>query len=138
MYIHVTTVKKHESIAIIRSISPQSSLFFDRGGSTAGGYTLLLLAASAFGGFPMADIPQAGMSTVVVTNGDRAAAETARDHILSVAWSQKEDFIWRDEPLEQAIANAKQMEQAKQMGQAKQTSEGPILQAPPVVESHTW
>jgi microcystin degradation protein MlrC len=79
------------------------------------------LAASAFGGFPMADIPQAGMSTVVVTNGDRAAAETARDHILSVAWSQKEDFIWRDEPLEQAIANA------NQMGQAKQTSEGPIL-----------
>ncbi len=79
------------------------------------------LAASAFGGFPMADIPQAGMSTVVVTNGNRAAAETARDHILSVAWSQKEDFIWRDEPLEQAIANA------KQMGQAKQMSEGPIL-----------
>jgi microcystin degradation protein MlrC len=79
------------------------------------------LAASAFGGFPMADIPQAGMSTVVVTNGDRAAAETARDYILSVAWSQKEDFIWRDEPLEQAIANA------KQMGQAKQTREGPIL-----------
>jgi len=79
------------------------------------------LAASAFGGFPMADIPQAGMSTVVVTNCDRAAAETARDYILSVAWSQKEDFIWRDEPLEQAIANA------KQMGQAKQTSEGPIL-----------
>lgn len=79
------------------------------------------LAASAFGGFPMADIPQAGMSTVVVTNGDRAAAETARDYILSVAWSQKEDFIWRDEPLEQAIANA------KQMGQAKQMSEGPIL-----------
>jgi len=73
------------------------------------------LAASAFGGFPMADIPQAGMSTIVITDGDRAAAETARDYILSVAWSQKEDFIWHDEPLEQAISNAKQM------------SEGPIL-----------
>jgi len=73
------------------------------------------LAASAFGGFPMADIPQAGMSTIVITDGDRVAAETARDHILSVAWSQKEDFIWHDEPLEQAIAQAKQM------------NEGPIL-----------
>ena len=73
------------------------------------------LAASAFGGFPMADIPQAGMSTIVITDGDRAAAETARDYILSVAWSQKEGFIWHDEPLEQAISNAKQM------------SEGPIL-----------
>jgi microcystin degradation protein MlrC len=68
------------------------------------------LVASAFGGFPMADIPQAGMSTIVVTDGDRAAAETARDHILSVAWAQKEDFIWRDEPLEQAIAKAKKMD----------------------------
>ena len=73
------------------------------------------LVASAFGGFPMADIPQAGMSTIVITDDDRAAAETARDHILSVAWAQKEDFIWHDEPLEQAISNAKQM------------SEGPIL-----------
>jgi microcystin degradation protein MlrC len=73
------------------------------------------LVASAFGGFPMADIPQAGMSTIVIADGDRAAAETARDFILSVAWSQKEDFIWHDEPLEQAISNAKQM------------SEGPIL-----------
>ncbi len=67
------------------------------------------LAASAFGGFPMADIPEAGMSSIVVTDGDRAAAQTARDHILSVAWSQKEDFVWRDEPLEDAIAAAKRM-----------------------------
>jgi microcystin degradation protein MlrC len=85
------------------------------------------LAASGFGGFPMADIPQAGMSTIVITDGDRAAAETARDYILSVAWSQKEDFIWHDEPLEQAIGNAKQMGQAEQTKQAKQMSEGPIL-----------
>jgi microcystin degradation protein MlrC len=73
------------------------------------------LAASAFGGFPMADIPQAGMSVIVITDGNRAAAEKARDHILSVAWSQKEDFVWHDIPLERAITNAKQM------------NEGPIL-----------
>jgi len=73
------------------------------------------LAASPFGGFPMADIPEAGMSTVIVTNGDRAAGEQMRDRILSVAWSHKEDFIWHDEPLEQAISEAKQMK------------EGPIL-----------
>ncbi len=73
------------------------------------------LAASSFGGFPMADIPDAGMSSIVVTNGDRAAAETARDYILSVAWSQKEDYIWSDEPLEQSIAKA------------KRATEGPVL-----------
>jgi microcystin degradation protein MlrC len=74
-----------------------------------------MLAASAFGGFPMADIPQAGMSTVIVTDGDRAVAEAERDRILAVAWSQKEDFIWHDEPLEEAIAKAKRMK------------EGPVL-----------
>ncbi len=73
------------------------------------------LAASAFGGFPMADIPQAGMSTIVVTDANRPGAEAMRDRILSVAWSQKEDFIWHDEPLEQSIARAKEMK------------EGPIL-----------
>jgi microcystin degradation protein MlrC len=74
-----------------------------------------MLAASAFGGFPMADIPQAGMSTVIVTDGNRAVAEAERDRILAVAWSQKEDFIWHDEPLEEAIAKAKRMK------------EGPVL-----------
>ncbi len=74
-----------------------------------------LLAASAFGGFPMADIPDAGMSVVIVADGNRKQAETVRDRILSIAWSSKEDFIWHDEPLEQSIAKAKTM------------TEGPVL-----------
>ncbi|MEX0960349.1 MAG: M81 family metallopeptidase [Burkholderiales bacterium] len=74
-----------------------------------------LLAASPFGGFPMADIPEAGMSTIVVADGDRAKAEAARDRILSIAWENREDFVWRDEPLEQAIAKAAKMQ------------EGPVL-----------
>lgn len=65
-----------------------------------------LLAASPFGGFPMADIAEAGMSTVVVADGDRAAAEAARDRILAAAWADREDFVWRDEPLADAIARA--------------------------------
>lgn len=64
------------------------------------------LAASPFGGFPMADIAEAGISTVVVTDGDLAAAEAARDRILAAAWAGREDFVWRDEPLVDAIARA--------------------------------
>ena len=74
-----------------------------------------MLAASAFGGFPMADIPQAGMSTIVISDGDVKAAEQAREQILAAAWARKEDFIWHDEPLEESIARARQM------------AEGPIL-----------
>jgi microcystin degradation protein MlrC len=70
-----------------------------------------VLAASAFGGFPMADIPEAGMSAVVVADANRDQAEAARDRILSVAWANREDFVWRDEPLEQAIARAATIEQ---------------------------
>ena len=65
-----------------------------------------VLAASAFGGFPMADIADAGMSAIVVSDGNRRQAEAARDRILSVAWENREDFIWRDQPLQESIARA--------------------------------
>jgi len=66
-----------------------------------------ILAASVFGGFPMADIPVAGLSAIVVADGDRAAAEASRDRLLSWAWEQREEFIYRHEPIGQAIARAK-------------------------------
>ena len=68
-----------------------------------------LLAATAFGGFQQADIFEAGISVVTVADGDRAAAQAACNEILEVAWAQKEDFIYRGRPLEQAIAEAKRI-----------------------------
>ena len=44
------------------------------------------LAASLFTGFPHADIEQAGLSVVVVTDGDRRLAEQWRDELLDQAW----------------------------------------------------
>ena len=66
-----------------------------------------LLAATAFGGFQLADIHDAGISAVVVA--DRAAAPEACDAILDTAWQQKEDFIYRGRPLEQALLEAKRL-----------------------------
>jgi microcystin degradation protein MlrC len=68
-----------------------------------------LLAATAFGGFQQADIHDAGLSAVVVANADKAAAERACRSILDTAWAHKEAFVYRGEPLEQAIARARQM-----------------------------
>src|SRR5436309_4113693 len=50
------------------------------------------LAASLFTGFPHADIGNAGLSTVVVTNGDRELAERLRDELLDRAWVEREAF----------------------------------------------
>jgi microcystin degradation protein MlrC len=77
-----------------------------------------LLAATAFGGFQMADIHDAGLSVVTVADGDKRKAEDSCNAILDIAWRHKEQFIYRGEPLEQAIARAKRL--------AEQTG-GPIL-----------
>jgi microcystin degradation protein MlrC len=67
------------------------------------------LAASAFGGFPLADIHDAGISAIVVTDRDLAAARAACDSILDTAWRQKEDFIYRGRALEEALVEAKRL-----------------------------
>jgi microcystin degradation protein MlrC len=68
-----------------------------------------MLAATAFGGFQQADIHDAGISVVTVADGDRAKAQAACEAILDVAWQQKEEFVYRGEPLQQAVARAKRM-----------------------------
>jgi microcystin degradation protein MlrC len=65
------------------------------------------LAASLFTGFPHADITNAGLSAVVVTDGDRPLAERLRDELLAAAWQAREEFVYRIEPLEQSVARAK-------------------------------
>ena len=77
-----------------------------------------LLAATTFGGFQMADIHDAGLSVVTVADGDKRKAEDTCNAILDIAWRHKEQFIYRGEPLEQAIARSKRL--------AEQT-DGPIL-----------
>lgn len=66
-----------------------------------------ILAASVFGGFPMADIPDAGLSAIVVADRERAKADAACGRLLDAAWARKDDFVYRHEPLAQAVARAK-------------------------------
>ena len=64
------------------------------------------LAVSLFTGFPHADIKNAGLSCVVVTDGDGEAAERMRDELLDFAWTNREAFVYRIEPLADSIARA--------------------------------
>jgi microcystin degradation protein MlrC len=78
------------------------------------------LAASLFTGFPHADITNAGLSAVVVTDGDKALAEKLRDELLNRAWADREDFVYQLEPLEASLARARSIA-------PPQPGEGPIV-----------
>jgi microcystin degradation protein MlrC len=77
------------------------------------------LAASLFTGFPHADITNAGLSAVVVTDGDPGLAERLRDELLDRAWVEREAFVYEIEPLQQSVARAKTM--------PLQPGDGPIV-----------
>jgi microcystin degradation protein MlrC len=78
------------------------------------------LAASLFTGFPHADIANAGLSAVVVTDGERKLAEDLRDELLDRAWVEREAFVYQIEPLQQSVAHAKAMP-------AGRPGDGPIV-----------
>ena len=78
------------------------------------------LAASLFTGFPHADITNAGLSAVVVTDGDRKLAEELRDELLDRAWVERKTFVYDIEPLQQSVSRAKAM-------LPTEPSEGPIV-----------
>lgn len=78
------------------------------------------LAASLFTGFPHADITNAGLSAVVVTDGNLKLAEELRDELLDRAWVEREAFVYKLEPLPQSVARAKAMPHGG-------AGEGPII-----------
>src|ERR1700751_5513323 len=78
------------------------------------------LAASLFTGFPHPDITNAGLSAVVVTDGDLKLAEDLRDELLDRAWVEREAFVYQIEPLQQSVARAKAMPPTE-------PGEGPIV-----------
>lgn len=66
-----------------------------------------ILAASLFGGFPLADTREAGLSAIVVADEDADAAERSLYRLLAAAWSRRQEFLYDAEPLAQSIARAK-------------------------------
>ena len=70
-----------------------------------------VLNASVFGGFPLADIPWAGLSVVIVGDGrrrgGREAAQACCDELTGMAWDRRAEFVYRPDPLARTIADAK-------------------------------
>jgi len=75
--------------------------------------------ASVFTGFPHADIYDAGLSSVIVTDNDDARAQSLRDELLDQAWAGREEFVYRIEPLEKSMHRAAEI--------AASEGEGPVV-----------
>ena len=69
-----------------------------------------VLAATTFGGFALADMPDAGNSAVVVTDGDRRLADEICDGLLERVWAEREAFVYRHRPIEDALDEARGFE----------------------------
>ncbi|WP_366553039.1 M81 family metallopeptidase [Aquibaculum sediminis] len=78
-----------------------------------------VLAVSLFVGFPHADIRDAGLSVVVVTDNDRALAERLRDELLDSAWQERAAFVYHPEPLAASVGRAKDL--------PKDVTQGPVI-----------
>jgi microcystin degradation protein MlrC len=65
------------------------------------------LCASLFVGFPHADISDAGVSAVVVTDNDPALARRWCDELLDMAWDSRAQWVYEVEPLQQSLARAR-------------------------------
>ena len=74
------------------------------------------LSASVFVGFPNADIRYAGLSAVVVTDGDPGLARCWCDELLQMAWASREAFVSRVEPLAESMARAQRLAADKPPG----------------------
>ncbi|RJG08996.1 M81 family peptidase [Pseudomonas cavernicola] len=74
-----------------------------------------VLAATVFGGFPLADIPDAGMSVVVVAE-DHAQAQAVATRLSAQLWAEREHFVYQETDLKGSIAHARNVGEASGSG----------------------
>lgn len=79
------------------------------------------LAASVFVGFPNADVSQAGLSAVVVTDSDPERARRWCDELLDMAWAARQQFVYPIEPL------AESMRRAQALREGLRAEAGPVV-----------
>ncbi|CAN5804549.1 M81 family metallopeptidase [soil metagenome] len=64
------------------------------------------LSVTVAGGFPYADVPDAGVSVLVTTDGDFAAASDLANELAAQLWDAREQFIVANVPPSVAVAEA--------------------------------
>ncbi|MDH0131725.1 M81 family metallopeptidase [Pseudomonas asiatica] len=77
-----------------------------------------VLAVSVFGGFPLADIADAGMSVLVVASDPLLADEVATD-IARQLWNAREAFVFHEQCLDTSLEHARSL--------GEEAGNGPVL-----------
>lgn len=62
-------------------------------------------AVSLFGGFPLSDLPEAGVSVLVIAEAAKIAEEVATE-LAEMVWRERDGFIYREQPLVDSVAAA--------------------------------
>ena len=62
-------------------------------------------AVTVFGGFPIADLAETGLSIVAVAETPELADAVARE-LGREAWRRRDEYVYREEPLAQSVARA--------------------------------
>ncbi len=78
-----------------------------------------VLAATVMAGFSLADFRDAGMSVLVVGDGDAELAQQAADRLAAQIWQERDGFVYRSEPLEDSLRRAREL--------AAAPGKGPVL-----------
>jgi microcystin degradation protein MlrC len=65
-----------------------------------------VISISIFAGFPLADIPEAGLGIYVVTNDDQAKAEALAERLARLSWEHRSEFVHTALPVPDAVAAA--------------------------------
>lgn len=78
-----------------------------------------VLAVSVMAGFSLADVEDAGVSVIVVTDHDVALADEVASNIARQIWRDREGFVYRSEPLAQSLSRARALH--------AEPGEGPVL-----------
>src|SRR5262249_5306008 len=65
-----------------------------------------VVSVSIFPGFPYADIPDAGLSTYVVTDGERELASELAERLARTAWEHRRELVHSGLPVPEAVAQA--------------------------------
>lgn len=77
-----------------------------------------ILAATLFGGFSLADLPEAGASFVVAAES-AGLARAAAEELGAALWARRADFVYAEAPLAESLAAAR--------AAAEGPGEGPVL-----------
>lgn len=79
-----------------------------------------IVSVTVAAGFPYADVPEAGLSVLAISDNDQALADRVADEIAALAWARRHEFVVRCTPVAEALEIA---------ASAPADAQGPVILA---------